>query len=76
VTHLNPIFRVDYFLHCFLRIELLISDFPLIASPLKAAINERVVLGLPIRGIALCLTRQGTFVVILTEWRREQELPL
>jgi hypothetical protein len=35
-----------------------------------------MVLGLLVRGISLYLTRLSAFVVILTYWRREHELPL
>ena len=76
MTHLNLLLRVNHLLHCFLRLELLIIEFPLIASPFKAAINEIMVLGLLVIGISLYLTRLSAFVVILTYWRREHELPL
>jgi hypothetical protein len=67
---------VSHFLHSLLRVELLIIDFPLIASPLKAAINEGMLLDLLIGGTFLYLIMLSAFVFIKTYWRGEQELPL
>ena len=75
MAHLDPLLRVNHLLHCFLWIELLISDFPLIASPLKAAINEWMLLSLLVRGLSLCLTKQSAFIIILACQRREPKLP-
>jgi hypothetical protein len=76
MTHLNPLLRVSHFLYSLLRVELLIVDFPLIASPLEAAINEGMWLDILTGGTFLCLIMLSAIVLIKTFRRGEQELSL